>query len=136
MRSIISGLAAALVMLSAQVASAQAPAGTSPDAVRAEVEGIVQRSGIVPTLEALAAASAPELERTLEQLTGTLNVLATRIAEDAELRASATRAAHGLVGVAQVVVVEQSNLLQDVLRAAAERLATLPAPETPQRDPR
>jgi hypothetical protein len=117
------GVAVLLLALSAGHAAAQrAPADPRAGTVRTEVEEIVERSGVIPALEALAEAVAPELERTAEQLTVTLNALARRIADDPELRASALRAARGGVEVAETVVLEQTTTLQEALRALAERL--------------
>jgi hypothetical protein len=117
------GVAVLLLALSAGHAAAQrAPADPRAGTVRTEVEEIVERSGVIPALEALAEAVAPELERTAEQLTVTLNALARRIAEDPELRASALRAARSGVEVAETVVLEQTTTLQEALRALAERL--------------
>jgi hypothetical protein len=117
------GVAVLLLALSAGHAAAQrAPADPRGGTVRTEVEEIVDRSGVIPALEALAEAVAPELERTAEQLTVTLNALARRIADDPELRASALRAARGGVEVAETVVLEQTTTLQEALRALAERL--------------
>jgi hypothetical protein len=117
------GVAVLLLALSAGHAAAQrAPADPRTGTVRTEVEEIVERSGVIPALEALAEAVAPELERTAEQLTVTLNALARRIADDPELRASALRAARGGVEVAETVVLEQTTTLQEALRALAERL--------------
>jgi ribosomal protein L10 len=105
----------------APLAAQQAPAARG-GAVATEIEQIVERSGVIPALEALAAAVAPELERTAEQLTNTLNLLAHRIARDPELRTAAVRAAQGTVDVAETVVVEQAGSLQQALRLLAERL--------------
>jgi hypothetical protein len=117
------GVAVLLLTLSAGHAAAQrAPADPRTGTVRTEVEEIVERSGVIPALEALAEAVAPELERTAEQVTVTLNALARRIADDPELRASALRAARGGVEVAETVVLEQTTTLQEALRALAERL--------------
>jgi hypothetical protein len=117
------GVAVLLLALSAGHAAAQrAPADPRTGTVRTEVEEIVERSGVIPALEALAEAVAPELERTAEQVTVTLNALARRIADDPELRASALRAARGGVEVAETVVLEQTTTLQEALRALAERL--------------
>jgi uncharacterized coiled-coil protein SlyX len=117
------GVAVLLLALSAGHAAAQrAPADPRTGTVRTEVEEIVERSGVIPALEALADAVAPELERTAEQLTATLNALAKRIADDPELRASALCAAHNGVEVAETVVLEQTTTLQEALRALAERL--------------
>jgi hypothetical protein len=121
-------LAATLVLASATAASAQqTQAGVRTGTIGAEIEEIVARSGVVPALEALAVAVAPELERTAEQLTGTLAALAARIAQDPQLRASAVRAGQGMVEVAEAVVVERTGILQEALRAAAERLEAMAA---------
>lgn len=135
MKSIIGTLAVALGLATAPAAGAQQPAPRGAAGVRADVETVVERSGVREALESVGAAAAPELERTLEQLAGTLGALATRIAADPELRLSAARAATGLADVAHVAIIEQAGALQELLRAAAERLATLP-PAEPTRTPR
>jgi hypothetical protein len=121
-----------VVAVPAEAQQAPAPSG---DRVIAEIEQIVDRSGVVPAIEALADAMAPELERTAEQLTATLNLLITRLANDPELRTAAVRAARGGVDVAETVVVEQSGTLQQALRVLADRLdaaAAAAAARTPQ----
>jgi hypothetical protein len=125
----ICGFTVLVTLLFAGSVAAQEQKAKGAEGIRAEVEGIVNRSGVVEALDSLATASRPELERTLEALTATLNVFASRIAADPELRESAVRAAQGLVGVAEVVVVEQSSVLQEALRAAADRIASLPRDE-------
>jgi hypothetical protein len=136
MKRMIGGLTVLLVLFSTHSAVAQQPAGAAGEGMRAEIEGIVERSGIRAAVDSIAVASAPEIERTLEELTGTLNVLASRIANDPELRVAAVRAAQSLVGVAQVVVVEQSSILQEALRAAADRIGNLPVPQEVAPQPR
>jgi hypothetical protein len=120
MKQVMAGAAALLVLAMGNPAAAQQT--PKPAEPHASVEQAVEASGLVPALEALAAAAAPELERTMEQLTTTFNVLATRIAEDAELRASAARAARGLAEVAESAVVEHAVTLQEALRALADRI--------------
>jgi hypothetical protein len=115
-----------LALFLAGPAQAQRTGGDSLDSLRAEVENVVTGSGVVAALDSIAAASTPELQRTLDQLASTLNVFAARIAGDAELRSSALRAAQGLLGVAQVAVVQHADTLEEALRAASERIATLP----------
>jgi hypothetical protein len=63
-------------------------------------------------------AIAPELERIAESV----GRLALRVSEDPELRRSAVRAALGVVDVAEVVVVEQMEVLRDALGDAAREL--------------
>jgi hypothetical protein len=127
MKYAVATFALLLVLAAAAPAAAQQPPATRAETVRVEIEEIVERSGVIAALEALAEAIAPELERTVEQLTGTLDALATRVANDPELRASAVRAARGGVEVAEAVVVEQTTVLQEALRALAERLEELAA---------
>jgi hypothetical protein len=136
MKAFSAGLALMLGIFSAQSAAAQQPDTTRAEGTVAEVEAIITRSGIVTALDSLAAASAPELERALDQLTSTLNVLADRIANDPELRRSAFRAAQGMVDVSQVIVAEQSLAIQDALKSAAERIAAATEARTPAVEPR
>jgi hypothetical protein len=126
MKRLIGGITVLVTLFFAGNVAAQEQKATGAEGIRAEVEGIVNRSGVVEALDSLATVSRPELERTLEALTATLNIFASRIANDPELRESAVRAAQGLVGVAEVVVVEQSGVLQEALRAAADRIGSLP----------
>ncbi len=126
MRRLIGAMTVLITLVFAGNVAAQEQKATGAEGIRAEVEAIVNRSGVVEALDSLATASRPELERTMEALTATLNIFASRIANDPALRESAARAAQGLVGVAEVVVVEQSEMLQEALRAAADRIATLP----------
>lgn len=135
MKSITGGLTLLLVVVASQPAAAQQrPLGTPETVV--DIEDVIQRSGIVAALDSIAAASTPELERSLEQLAESLQIVGTRIAKDPQLRASAIHAAQGLTEVAQVVLVEQSRALQEALRAAAERLGDLSAQQDTTRPPR
>lgn len=129
MKAMIVGTAL-LVLLSAQALAAQQPTDTRTAAdVRTDVEQIVQRSGMAEALDELATAAAPELERTMGQLAETLSALTRRIADDPQLRSSALRVAQGMVDVAQLVLVEQTRVLDEALRVAAERLGEMSAPE-------
>jgi hypothetical protein len=129
MKAFIGAVAAGLVLAAAPAAAQQAAARA--DTTRIDVERIVEESGLLPALEAVVAAATPELERTLEQLTQSLNALVQRVADDPELRAAAVRAARGGVEVAEVVVTEQTSVLVEALRAAAERIEA--AAERPKR---
>jgi hypothetical protein len=125
MKGMTAGLSLLIVLIANQpVAAQQDPLG-KPDSVSVAIEEAIQRSGIVAALDSIAAATAPELERSLEQLAGTLESIGSRIASDPQLRMSAIRAAQGLTNVAQLVLVEQSRVLQEALRTAAERLGDL-----------
>lgn len=120
MKQILAPLAALFILAAAQPAAAQ------QDTTRAEplgsVEQVIDSSGIVPAVEAIAASATPELERALGQLAHSLSLIASRIAADPELRSSAARAGAGLAQVAEAVVVEHSDALQEALRELAERL--------------
>jgi hypothetical protein len=76
---------------------------------------------------------SPELQRALEQLAATMAALGQRIANDPALRVAALQAATRAVSVAQVMVEQNSTVLQDALKAAAEKIATMPMPETRRR---
>jgi hypothetical protein len=89
------------------------------------VERVLDESGIVVALDSLAVAAIPELERTIDEFGAALGALAARITGDRELRESGLRAALGLLDVAQIVVVEQSVLLEEAIRATAERITVL-----------
>jgi hypothetical protein len=67
-----------------------------------------------------------ELAQALGDLAQTLGALATRLANDPELRVNAVRAASSLVTVAQVVVEEQSGVIEETLRRAADMIAEMP----------
>lgn len=123
------GLAVLLAVFSPHSADAQVQGDTTRSDALQEVQEIIQRSGVVPALDSLALRSAPELEEALGSLATTLSALAERIANDRELRASALRAAEGVVTVAQHVVAEQSDVLLEALRTAAERISEIPVPE-------
>jgi hypothetical protein len=134
MTKIHTALAGALLALAlATPAAAQEKRDSSLETLRGEVENVVSGSGIVAVMDSIAVASTPELQRAMEGLTATLNAFAARVANDPELRTSALRAAEGLLGVAEVAVVEQSELIQEALRAAADRIATLPEARRPVR---
>jgi hypothetical protein len=122
-------LAALLAALAASPAAAQQPAVE-------RAEAAPPTGPIAAAVDSAALAASPELEQALDQLTVALNGLVSRIANDPELRLAAAQAAQGMVGVAQIVVEEQSEVLQDVLRAAAEEIAALPGREPARRDPR
>jgi hypothetical protein len=107
----------ALIVL-AGPAAAQQPQQRPAD----RLDEVVARSGVVEAAEAIAAATQPELERTLDQLTSSLSLLFNRIASDPELRASALRAATGIATVAEAVVDEQARVVQEALKSAADAL--------------
>ena len=66
---------------------------------------------------------SPELQKSLDELTEAVQALAHRIASDPELKAAAIQVASGLVTTAHQVVTEQSVVIQEALKTAAERIA-------------
>lgn len=66
---------------------------------------------------------SPELQKSLDELAAAVQALALRIASDPELKAAAMQVASGFVNTAQQVITEQSVVLQDALKTAADRIA-------------
>jgi hypothetical protein len=66
---------------------------------------------------------SPELQRSLDELAAAVQALAQRIASDPELKAAAIQVASGLVTTAHQVVSEQSVVIQEALKTAAERIS-------------
>ncbi|HUF64913.1 MAG TPA: hypothetical protein VMM17_02970 [Gemmatimonadaceae bacterium] len=127
MRYAISSALVAL-LISAPAVAAQQPTGSGADPS-------VTPSSAPATAQARTAGDSlrieitPELQRTLDELAASLERVGRRIANDPELRTSAVRAAQGFVGIAEVVVVQQAAILQEMLRTVSDRLATLPPPQ-------
>jgi hypothetical protein len=86
----------------------------------------VPASGNLPIVDSdsLKLKPSPELQKSIEDLTVALQGLALRIASDPELKKAAMKVASGFVSTAQQVVTEQSVVLQEALKTAADRIAT------------
>ena len=82
--------------------------------------------------DSLELKPSPELQKSLDELAAAVQALALRIANDPHLRAAAVQVATGFVTTAQKVVAEQSDVIQEALKTAAERIATA---ETTRRKP-
>lgn len=82
--------------------------------------------------DSLELKPSPELQKSLDDLAKAVEALALRIANDPALRAAAVQVATGFVTTAQKVVAEQSDVIQEALKTAAERIATA---ETTRRKP-
>jgi hypothetical protein len=104
-------LFAALVAASA--ARSQQPSGKSSGPVkpRSHVEDSVNFK------------PSPELQKSLDDLAASVQALAQRIASDPQIRSDAMRVASGLVTTTQRVVAEQSVVIQEALKNAADRIA-------------
>lgn len=83
---------------------------------------------------------SPELKKSLDDLAASVQALARRIASDPKIRSDAIKVASGLVATAQHVVTEQSVVLQEALKTAADRISatqpTQPTPRTPEKTTR
>lgn len=66
---------------------------------------------------------SPELQKSLDELAAAVQALALRIASDPELKAAAMQVASGFVNTAQQVVSEQSGVIQEALKTAADRIS-------------
>jgi hypothetical protein len=66
---------------------------------------------------------SPELQRSLDDLAAAVQALAHRITSDPELKAAALQVATGLVTTAHQVVTEQSVVIQEALKTAADRIS-------------
>lgn len=78
---------------------------------------------------------SPELKKSLEDLAASVQALVDRIKSDPKLRADAIHVASGLVTTAQQVVTEQSAVLEEALKTAADKIAAAqpPVSNTPKK---
>ncbi|MEX2111449.1 MAG: hypothetical protein WD802_12655 [Gemmatimonadaceae bacterium] len=91
------------------------------------------RSGAnIEQTDSLEFRLSPELQKSLDDLAVAVQALAVRIATDPQVRAAAMQVASGVVITAQQVVTEQSVALQEALRTAAEKIATVQITEKRQ----
>ena len=73
--------------------------------------------------DSLELKALPELQKSLDDLAAAVEALAVRIANDLHLRSAARQVATGFVNAAQQVVEENSIVIQEALKTAAERIA-------------
>lgn len=103
-------LFAALVAASA--ARSQQPAGKSSGSAKPRT-----------VEDSIKFKPSPELQKSLDELAASVQALAQRIANDPQIRSDAMRVASGLVSTTQRVVTEQSVVIQEALKTAADRIA-------------
>ena len=111
----IKRIALLLVLFAAVAASAarsQQPAGNSSGPAKSRA-----------VEDSVKFKPSPELQKSLEELAASVQALAQRIASDPKIRSDAMRVASGLVNTTQRVVTEQSVVIQDALKTAADRIA-------------
>lgn len=109
---------ALLLILVAGVATTSAARSQQPSA-KAPASG----KQTIQATDSVKLKPSPELQKSLDELAAAVQALALRIASDPELKAAAMQVASGFVNTAQQVVTEQSVVLQEALRTAAERIA-------------
>jgi hypothetical protein len=112
----IKRVALLLVLFAAVAASAarsQQPAGKPSGSPRSRAQAD----------DSVKFKPSPELQKSLEELAASVQALAQRIASDPKIRSDAMRVASGLVTTTQRVVTEQSGVIQDALKTAAERIS-------------
>jgi predicted transcriptional regulator len=73
--------------------------------------------------DSVSFKASPELQKSLDELAASIQAMALRLANDPELRAAAMKVASGFVASAQQVVDEQSDVLQEALKTAAQKIA-------------
>ena len=73
--------------------------------------------------DSVSFKASPELQKSLDELAASVQALALRVASDPQLRAAVMQVASGFVASAQQVVNEQSVVLQDALKTAAQKIS-------------
>jgi len=101
-------------LAAASAARSQQPSAKAPSSPKTTVQ----------IDDSLRLKPSPELQKSLDDLAAAVQALALRIASDPQLRAAAMQVASGLVTTAQQVVTEQSVVLHEALKTAADRIAT------------
>ncbi len=104
-----------------------------PLAAQAQTESSAANAGkTIQLRDSLELKPSPELQKSLDALAAAVQALAIRVATDPELRMAAIQVASGFVLTAQQAVVENSAVIQEALKTAAERIATVQAAESRQ----
>ena len=118
---------ALLLVLFACLATTSAARSQQPTA-KASTSGkqSVQRD------DSLNLKPSPELQRSLDELAVAVQALAIRITSDPELKAAAMQVAAGFVTTAHQVVTEQSVVIHEALKTAADRIAAAQSAQPPR----
>jgi hypothetical protein len=102
-------------LAAASAARSQQPAGKS--------SGSAKRGARTQVEDSVKFKPSPELQKSLDELAASIQALAQRIANDPQIRSDAMRVASGLVTTTQRVVAEQSVVIEEALKTAADRIA-------------
>src|SRR6476660_10210340 len=86
-----------------------------------KVKTIVAPKLTVLPKDSVVFKTSPELQKSMDELAASLQALAFRLANDPQLRAAAIQVASGFVATAQQMVNEQSGVIQEALKTAAQR---------------
>jgi hypothetical protein len=89
---------------------------------------VTARNQRVARPDSVKLEPSPELKQSLDDLAASVQALVNRIKSDPQLRADAIHVASGLVGTAQQVVTEQSAVLQEALKTAADKISAAQPP--------
>jgi len=104
-----------------------------PVAAQAQSDNPAKKAGKTIYLkDSIDLKPSPELQKSLDALAAAVQALAIRVATDPQLRVAAIQVASGFVVVAQQAIVENSAVIQEALKNAAERIATAQATESRQ----
>jgi hypothetical protein len=77
----------------------------------------------VRTADSVSLKPSPELQKSLEDLAEAMQSLALKITSDPEIKAAAIHVASGFVTTAQQVITEQSGVIQQALKTAADKIS-------------
>lgn len=90
----------------------------------------------VRAADSVSFKPSPELQKSLEDLAQAMQSLALKITTDPEIKAAAINVASGFVTTAQQVLTEQSDVIQQALKTAADKIsAAQSAPPQHSRKP-
>lgn len=103
-------------------------AGNAPQRV---VQAPVVPQATLKVNDSVSFQASPELQKSLDQLAASVQALATRVATDPELHAAAIQLASSFVATAQQVVSEQTVVLEEALKTAAQKISESQAAHQP-----
>ena len=91
-------------------------------AARSQQPATSRAKPATPAKDSVVFKPSPELQKSLDQLAASLQALAQRIASDPEIKTAAMNVASGFVTTAQQVIAEQSGVLEEALKKAAQQI--------------
>ncbi len=91
-------------------------------AARSQQPAASNHANPVTPKDSVVFKPSPELQKSLDQLAASIQALAQRIASDPEIKTAAMNVASGFVTTAQQVITEQSGVLEEALKKAAQQI--------------